>query len=309
MRFAKRIFVTILSIALVQGGACERRASKADSVPETAPKPRVCAVSPALSQMLLDMNLGDCLVGRHRFDAAAPQDLPVVGDQLEIDYEVLLALEPTDVLLQFGEQAIPPRLQQLAAEHGWNVQSFDIDSIDDIGRVIRRLPETISFADDATGRRQRAQAREATERLARDLQETLQPRQAVRDAGSLLLLWNVDPPSAFGPGSFIGGVVGHLGGRNAIRTGAYPELTLEDIIALDPQTILLLVHDDAETSVASRFGRMAELDLAAVRTGRLVIVQDPQVLIPSTSLTRVAAKIEAALAELGPVQAPTEGGP
>ncbi len=309
MRFASCFLTVALSAALVLGVGCERHASNAVPSDESAPAPRVCPVSPAISQMLLDMNLGGVLVGRHRFDAAAPQDLPIVGDQLELDYEMLLAVQPTDVLLQFGEQAIPPRLRQLAAERGWNVKSFDIDSLDDVESVLRQLPETISFANDAAGRRRREEARDAAESLADDLHQTLQPRQALRDAGSLLLLWSVDPPAAFGPVSFIGDVVARLGGQNILRSGAYPELTLEDIVALDPDTILLFAYDEANASLAARFGRLAELDLAAVRAGRLVVVQDPQVLIPTTSIPRVARKIEAALAEIGAVDDDEGGGP
>jgi ABC-type Fe3+-hydroxamate transport system substrate-binding protein len=309
MRFASCFLVVALGAVLALGVGCERSAPDAVAADETAQEPRVCAVSPAIAQMLIDMNLDGVLVGRHRFDAAAPQDVPIVGDQLELDYEMLLAVQPTEVLLQFGEQVVPPRLQQLAAEHNWNVESFDIDSADDIERVLRRLPEVLSFANDARGQRQREKARAAAEALASELHQALQTNDTVKQAGSLLLLWSVDPPSAFGAESFIGDVVACLGGDNILRSGAYPELTLEDIVALDPDTILLFAYDDADASLAARFGRLAELDLAAVRAGRLVVVQDPQVLIPTTSVPRVARKIEAALAGIGPVEEDEGGGP
>ncbi len=287
-----------MALVCLGAAACERAAAPANTADVPAHLPRVCAVSPALSQMLVDLGLGACIVGRHRFDTAVPQDLPVVGDQVELDYEMLLALQPTDVLLQRGQQAVPPRLTQLAEAHGWRVRSFDIDMTSDIERVLLELPHQLSFADSDAGRAARAAAQHRARELAQSLQAALAPSNAVRKAGSLLLLWSVDPPAAFGPASFIGDVVARLGGDNALASGAYPELTLEDVLHLDPRTIVLFADDDAQVAAEARLGRLGQLDIAAVRAGRLALVQDPQVLIPATTLPRIIGRIEAALRAL-----------
>jgi hypothetical protein len=88
--------------------------------------PRIVALSPALAVMLRDMGLGDRVVGRHAWDMVLDPAVPVCGDQSGIDYEALLRVRPTHVVLEWGERELPPRLREMAARHGWHVRSFQM---------------------------------------------------------------------------------------------------------------------------------------------------------------------------------------
>jgi iron complex transport system substrate-binding protein len=180
--------------------------------------------------------------------------------------------------------------------------------------VLLELPRTLGFAEGEAGRAAQVEAKRQAMRLAQQIDAALTPSEAAVQAGPVLLLWSVDPPAAFGPESFLGELLERLGGRNVIEVGGYPGLTLEDVLHLDPSTIVLFADDEADVDAAARLGRLATLDIKAARLERLALVQDPQVLLPTTTLPRIAAKFERALATLPPLpqesrgtQAPTAG--
>ncbi|MCK4871959.1 MAG: ABC transporter substrate-binding protein [Phycisphaerales bacterium] len=283
----------ILAPLAITSVSCER------SAPEpSTDAPRIVALSPAIARMLADLGLEDHIVGRHQWDMVLPADVPKVGDQTEIDYELLIELEPTDVLLQYGERPIPARLRTLAAEYGWHIRSFDIDTIDDVQAVVKVLPQYLSFPDTQAGRAHGEQTAARADALAEALVDHLQPRDAVRQAGRILLLFAVDPPTAFGPETFLAQVVTRLGGANAQTVGDYPQLSLEDVINLDPDTIVIVRSADESTPIELLAGPVGRLNIRAVRSGRITALRHPLALLPSTSLLEVADELEARLAEL-----------
>ena len=99
---------------------------------------RIVSLSPALTQMVKDLGLGDKLVGVGMYDPAIDAgDLSDVGNLYQIHYERLLTLEPTIVLLQPERSAgVPNRLKQLSDRLGWEIGAFHIDTIEDALRVL-----------------------------------------------------------------------------------------------------------------------------------------------------------------------------
>jgi iron complex transport system substrate-binding protein len=89
---------------------------------------------------------------------------------------------------------------------------------------------------------------------------------------------NVD---AAGKGTFLDELIRLAGGRNAVATGPYPKLRLEEIVRLAPQVVI----DNAGSAEAWR----ALPTLPAVRDGRVFAVKDNALLIPGP---RLPASIE-----------------
>lgn len=249
---------------------------------------RIVALSPGIAIMLRDMGRGDAIVGRHAFDMVLPKNVPVCGDQQGLDYEALLAAKPTDVLMQWGAREWPPRLRELAQEHGWSVADYRLLSLDDVVEAEDDLarhyggPNAIDEVD-----RMRAAWKPTPGRFA--------------GAGRVLILESVDPPAALGPGSFHQQILERIGGTPAIVRGkAYMVLDVETVLDLKPDGIIVfsprVVGSEAGTpmtaeQVRAKLGRIGTLDIPAVKNGKLAVIDDPLGLTPSTALIGVTEEM------------------
>src|SRR5688572_2242849 len=100
-----RLFAIVLALAGLGVCACDRSApAPGPATADRAGPPRVVALSPGLAVTMRDLGLGDLLAGRHGFDAWSDPALPVCGDQSGLDYERLLAVRPTHILVQWGQR-------------------------------------------------------------------------------------------------------------------------------------------------------------------------------------------------------------
>ncbi len=72
---------------------------------------RIVSLSPAITDILLDLGLGEYVVGRGAWEEQLGAEIPRVGDLSNLDLEGLIALGPTDVILQAGRRGTP------AAQH------------------------------------------------------------------------------------------------------------------------------------------------------------------------------------------------
>jgi ABC-type Fe3+-hydroxamate transport system substrate-binding protein len=82
-------------------------------------------------------------------------------------------------------------------------------------------------------------------------------------------------------------------------------LDAEDVRSLNPDAILLIQPRAADdpplgnpadpTLLRERLGPLANLNIAAVRSGRVALIDDPRALLPSTSLIQIAQHMRDAL--------------
>lgn len=266
-----------------------------DPAPQAAARPRVVALAPSVAQMLQDAGLAHLLVGRHGFDRWSDPALPVCGDQAGIDYEALLRVQPTHVLLQWGSRDLPPRLAALAQRHGWTVQTLSLLSLEEVRHAARDLETAFAaWAPPPTP------ARTTLPHSAADrLDAAIRPVEpsAARTAGRVLLLSGLSPPTALGPGSYHHQILLALGAQPALTRGsAFMTLDFEDLLRIAPDTIILVTDGPAEqdarpAQTITLPRRMAGLGLAAVQRGRVYGVKDPRALLPGTSLAAVAESL------------------
>jgi ABC-type Fe3+-hydroxamate transport system substrate-binding protein len=281
-RMNRRSILALL-IGLLAVTACRRTAPTVSSEP---PGPRIVALSPAMAIMLRDLGVADRVVGRHGWDMVLDKSIPVCGDQAGIDYEALLRADPTDILLEWGSRPLPERLEQLTREHDWRV-----------------LNRTLLTLDDLTGAAETVQDRFApgAPSLAQRMTEAWSPRTGLF-AGRVLLLLSADPPAALGPGSFHQQILERLGGIPAVTEGKpYITMDAEDVLRLAPEAIILIAPRSAEApvpegradpeKVRAMLGRLGELDIPAVRDGRMALIDDPLSLTPSSAMIGFADEL------------------
>jgi ABC-type hemin transport system substrate-binding protein len=286
-------------LAFVLMAGCEQRPQSSAGSGE----PRIVAMSPAIGIMMKDLGLEGRIVGRHAWDMVLDPALPVCGDQAGLDYEALIATNPTHVVLEWGQRPLPDRLSRLAERHGWRVESYELLTLGDIVDTTRALEALFEVKEPISGRIAEGFAQRPPERFA--------------GAGRILLMMSLDPPTVMGPGSAHHQLLERLGGRPAITEGRpHMYLDAETTANLSPDGVLLFMprRRDApprepltEQQIRQMLGRIAMLHIPAVERGRVVIIDHPLAMIPSTSLAEVGAEVERVLAVWSEGSHPLEG--
>ncbi len=260
-----------------------------------APPPlRVVSLSPAITRTLCDLGAGDWIVGRTPYCRGLGERVPVVGDLLSIDPEALRQVEPDLVLVQPSHGGVQPAIELLAAAGEFGVESFPIDSLEELEGMIDALPRVLlSKAGDVSMEETRAMiaALAALKEAMRTATSPLEDRAAT-DVGSVVVLFSLEPPMAFGEGTFVDGLLGRLGVANAIAARGYPECSLEDLVRLDPRTVLLL--RESEVGAEQGLARLDSLPLVSAR-GRVRLVVDEESLVPGSGWIGAARKIRDSL--------------
>lgn len=299
-RRAAAIFAA--SVATIAAGlpvlpGCTDRAG--NSGPANTGQPRIVVLSPALGVTARDLGLAPLVVGRHGYDLALDRALPVCGDFAGIDYETLLSVRPTHVIIEWGSRPLPERLGELAAGNGWKVEQFSIRTLEDIRASVRRFAEVFSTCEP-----------KAVQMLAAMDDAWRTGKADISGTGSVLLLHTVSPPTALGPGSFHHQILTSIGGAPAITSGSpYMELDAEDLLRLDPSCVLVVSARAPDTpprastrlsaeEARAMFGEKLATNLAAVRLARVVVLDDPAALLPSTSMIDLAGQMRRALEDL-----------
>lgn len=276
---------------------------------QNIPEPRIVVLSPALAVILRDLGLESTIIGRHAWDLALAKDLPVCGDQAGIDFEALLKAQPTHVVVQWGERALPQRLMDLALEQGWTIVNENPLTLDDISTASRELARTFEAAIAKQG------AQEKTVGMLAALEAACAVKDEAGWKGRVVLLAATSPPAALGPTSWHHEILVRMGATPAVLAGGpYQNLDAEDFLKLAPDGIVLIqpramdeaagktcnvVADFDEADLHKRLGTLAGLSLPARTAGRVALIDGPLALTPSSSIVEFRQRMREILAAWG----------
>ncbi|MHB1980125.1 MAG: ABC transporter substrate-binding protein [Sulfobacillus sp.] len=241
-----------------------------------APVTRIVALGPSDTEIVLALGLKKDLVGA---DAASFQYLPApylsqlkgikdVGNALTTpNLEAIRAAHPGLVLVVYGA----PYVAKIKAL-GIPVAVLDPTSV---AGIIADIKDVGLATGDTAG------AAALAAKLTSQINAIVQAARASGPAVSTFVELN-PPPTLYtvGPGSYIDQLVSLAGGVNVvdkISSSAYPEVSSEQVIAADPQVIILQDQGFGGTvaGVAARPGWSA---IAAVKSQRIVSSVNPNLL-------------------------------
>jgi ABC-type hemin transport system substrate-binding protein len=221
----------------------------------------------------------------------------VVGDLNRIDYERLVRLNPTHIVLQPPSTGIDAGLIRLATERGIVVRGWPhLDGVADIRRLVHELPGSV--AGDGTVLNSRMAVRAAEIEAALD--DLLDPRNKPRFSDDVMVIGRMNPVLAFGRGTYLDDVLSALGARNAVASRGWVQLSLEDVIRINPQ-VIVLVAGGASGGEPTDLSRLHDLPVGAAESGRVAVLRHPDALLPSSAIVEVAAALRRILVELNRV--------
>ena len=232
---------------------------------------RAVVLSPSAAATLQSLGLESVIVGRHEWDMVLPKRIPVCGSQAELDHEAILSVDPTHLVIEWGQRDLPESLVSLADANEIRIVNLgSVLTLTDIDAATDRLLDEL-----APGRRS-------------DQRVGVYGGPGTSYTGRVLLLSQVDPPGALGPGSYNQQILEQLGAVPALTVGgAWQALDGEDLLRIDPDAVIVVspTQDGGTSPDSAGLERLRSFGLRAAAEGRVAFSRHPLGLLPSVRLT------------------------
>lgn len=222
------------------------------------PAQRIVSLLPSFTELLFAIGAGDRVVGRTTWCDYPPAALtiPSVGDGMPPNVEAVAARKPDLVVLYNSGPNVTAagQLERI----GIKTVLLDLNRLEDLGPATRTLGRLTGLDVVA-------------ESLATAL-DSLAGRPPPPSTTSLaFVVWD-NPPIIIGHGSFLDQLAAQAGVRNVFGDVAAPsaQVSLETIVARDPQWIAVLTDSAAPPAFAKRREWRA---VRAVRDGHFLLLQ------------------------------------
>lgn len=278
----------VLLAAVLAVVACGRGAESPDA--QEAGGPRIVSLSPAISRTLVDFGLQELIVGRTPYCESLDESVPTVGDLLNVNYEHLIRLDPTHILVQPPAAGIDAQLQKMASARNWKLHSWRLDGISDVKALVQELPDAVFDRD--TPRHGEAERR--AQQLLSAIESSLSPDPSAFTR-PVLIVSAVDPVLAAGKGTYLDDILTAIGGVNATHARGWVSLSIEDVIRLAPEGLVIVTS--ARVSHVQAAGPLFELNMPAAVNRRIGVLRDPDAMLPSSAVAKIAGDVRTILRE------------
>ena len=255
------------------------RAVRLEPVPR-----RVVSLVPSATELLLALGEADRLVARTGFDEQpALAHLPSLGRTLWPALETIEALGPDLVLAPPDglSGGLAARLEAL----GVRVYEVDAQRMDEVLSTLARIATLL-------GRPARGDS--LVRRLADEIDALGRPADRP-PVSALYLVWHT-PPRVAGAGTYVDDLLSAAGGRNVFAdVPGWPEVSLEEVIERDPRFLIVPRGEGHSLQPEWLAGAPGWRGLAAVREGRLVVVDSDLFNRPGPRVAEAARTLARAL--------------
>lgn len=264
--------------------------------PEKLLPQRIVSTAPSITELLYALGLGDRIVGVDRFSRypAEATRKPQIGDYAAPNLEVIASLRPTLVIIPTNPVQLRQRLEALKL----HVLEIDQEGIAAMYRSFRQVAEATSTT---------AKAEAVIDSIRKQL-SLIRTRAAVLRPTRIMFVVGRTPGSldglmVAGQASYLNEIIEIAGGQNVFKdaSAAYPKVSLEEILARNPEVIIdmgemadtLGVTDAQKRNVAGLWNRMASI--AAVRGRRVHAVASDIFVVPGPRVVLAAQEFFALL--------------
>jgi len=246
---------------------------------------RVVSLAPSLSEIMLELDAADRLVGVLDGGERPPalRALPSVGHYGKVEMETLLSLHPDLVLL--WPDSVPRSQREQLRQFGIPVLVSPTPSLASLAEQFRRIGAAVGRAE---------QGERLAEAFEAGLAELRERHARPRPLRVFYQVWN-RPLYTLGGRQIISEAIAVCGGRNLFDDLSLPapQVSVEAVLARDPEVILA--------------GTGAQLDewkawpqLTAVRLGQLYEVPDKGLERPSFQMLGAIGKLCEVMGQAAP---------
>jgi iron complex transport system substrate-binding protein len=227
---------------------------------------RIVSIAPGATEMLFAAGAGHRLIATVDYsdEPLQARQIPRIGDANAIDLERLVALRPELVVVwpRGNNVSQIARLERL----GIPVYRQQVDALS-------QLPASIIRLGDMAGTRQRAAA--AASQVSARLDELKRAYAGRPELSVLLQVWD-RPVYTVGGTHLVSDALRLCGARNLFEDlrGAGPAVDVEAIVARDPDLIIAVADQSTAKRWLENWRKLPSL--RAVRTGRLMTMDDPR---------------------------------
>jgi iron complex transport system substrate-binding protein len=288
MRMGIRVWCLVAAAALLAGAAgCAKPLPR-----PSAAKPRIASFSPAITDMLFDLGLGDHVVGVTT-QCDVPGNLPggqptVLGDVLSgVNAERIVAAKPDVLLIQMNAELFEP-VRKLDGK--LRVEHFTIESLADIAGAIERIADIAGAP--AVGKAKKQEFLDQLAALRRRVDQAFGPgaTQPAPARPKVLMVWGTDRPSTGGRNTFISEMIEAAGGVNAAeKYEGWKSINVEMAVNAAPDILVCLDESGRPDDAKAYWLRVQELP--AARAGRVFVVSDRRWTIPSARSPKYVAEL------------------
>jgi ABC-type Fe3+-hydroxamate transport system substrate-binding protein len=189
------------------------------------PPQRIISLVPSQTELLYDLGLEDRVVGITKFcihPKAWHQSKTIIGGTKQFNFDLIDSLQP-DLIIGNKEENYQEGIDQLSAKYPvWmsDISNLDqaLDMILAIGTLTNERLKSITILEK--------------------IKEGFASIGYRKVRKTVYLIWK-KPYMAAGSATFIDEIMDFAGFQNAIKETRYPELTLQQIVDLSPEVILL----------------------------------------------------------------------
>lgn len=281
----RRAVIPLIAVALAHVAGCRRP----DTAPPSSTVRRIVSTAPSVTETLFALGLGDRVVGVSTY-CRYPREvmkLPKVGTFVNPNIEPILALKPDLVIVVKNPIHLTERLEGLKVR----VLEVNHESLAGVESSIRRVGDAAGVPDRAA-----ALNRRIKERL-----DEIRRRVAAQPKRRIVFLVGRSPGElqgmvAVGRSSYLTELMELAGGVNAFADapGGYPKISLEEMLARDPDVIVDMgeMADTIDVTEARKSAVVALWKkypaLSAVRNGRVYAVADDIFVVPGPRMVDAA---------------------
>ncbi len=252
---------------------------------------RIIATSPSNTEIICALGAADRLVAVSSYATHPPEilKLPKIGGLFDPDMESILALAP-DLLVMRGRN---PQVEKLCQDHHIRFYEDKTDTLDTLFTTIRELGDILNRSDEATELIKRT--REQLDKIKSSVGERQRPKVllTLRSPDKLGGITTVSRQS------YLGQVIELAGGDNifAELETPYPQIGLEDIVSKQPDIIIEAMpgEEDADALQKQLLTQWRDVgSINAANEGRVVVLTEDYVLIPSPRVVQLAKRLQQA---------------
>lgn len=188
---------------------------------------RIVSLSPALTEILFHMGLGDKIIGtsEHSNYPKAAKQITRVGAFQNPNIEKIISLKP-DIVLAFqeGRDTISAQLKRAQLP----LISFPSHKIDDYETILNRIGTLFH-------------KKERVKRLKKEWKKSWKKINSSRQSRRILIQLDYNPLIVAAKNTFLSEIIKRCGHKNSIkRLKGYPILQIETVIQSKPDTLLII---------------------------------------------------------------------